>query len=105
MEQNTFKGSLAAVDKWSPISGFIMWHSKLLQKINNICAVNQIFFFKEKMKELLMPVAIKSDACAIGQEVFSFNLDAKSSAGDFDKLRSRTRSLSPFWEKNVKYHR
>ena len=71
-----------------------MWNFKLLQMINGICAVNQIFFFKEKMKELLMPVAIKRDACAIRQKVFSFNLDAKSSDEDFDKLRSRTRSLS-----------
>ena len=71
MEKNTFKWSLAAVDKYSPISGFIMWHSKLLQKVNNICAVHKIFFFKKKMEELLMPVAIKSDLCAIRQEVFS----------------------------------
>ena len=46
-----------------------MWHFKLLQMISNICAVNQIFF-KEKMKELLMPVAVKRDARAITQKFF-----------------------------------
>jgi len=34
-----------------------------------------------------MPVAIKSNARAIRQEIFPFNLDAKSSDEDFDKLR------------------
>ena len=56
------------------------------------------------MKELLMPVVIKSDACAIRQEVFLFYLDAKSSAANLEKLRPRTRSLSSFWEKDEEYH-
>ena len=40
------------------------------------------------MKELLLPVAIKRDACAIRQEVFFFDMDDKSSDEDFDKLKA-----------------
>ena len=32
-------------------------------------------------------------------ELFSFNLDANSSAEDFDKPRSRSRSFTSNWEK------
>ena len=35
---------------------------------------------------------------ALTERVFSFNLDANSSAESVDKLRSRTRSFNSFWE-------
>ena len=45
-----------------------------------------------------MPLAEEADARTVREEVFSFNLDAKSSAESFDKLMSRTRSFNSFWE-------
>ena len=38
-------------------------------------------------------------------EFFSFNLDANSLTGDFDKPRSQTKSFSSIWEKDVEHHR
>ena len=46
-----------------------------------------------------MSVAVEGDASAVRKEGFSFNLDANSSADDIDRLRSRTRSIIPLWEK------
>ena len=45
-----------------------------------------------------MPVAEEADACTVKEELFSFNLDANSSAESFDQLRSRTRSFNSYWE-------
>ena len=45
-----------------------------------------------------MPVAEEADVSTVREEVFSFNLDANSSTGSVDKLRSRTRSFNSFWE-------
>ena len=51
---------------------------------------------REKMEVLLMPVAEEADECTVRYEVFSFNMDANSSAESFDKLRSRTRLFHSF---------
>ena len=88
--QNTFQWSLAAVNEQSPIFGFVLWHSKLEQKLHNICTVHQVLHCREKTEE--------ADASTVREEVFSFNLDANSSAESFDKLRSQTRSFNSFYE-------
>lgn len=47
-----------------------------------------------------MSVAVKGNASTVREEVlFLHHLDANSSAEDFDKMRSQTRSFSSFWEK------
>lgn len=46
-KQNTFQRSLAAVSEQFPIFGFIVWHSKLVQKLGNVCTVHQVFLFKQ----------------------------------------------------------
>ena len=48
VQQNTFQRSLAAVNEPSPIFWLVMWHSKLVQKLYNICTVHQILLFIEK---------------------------------------------------------
>ena len=50
VKQNTFQLSLAAVNEQSPIFGFILWHSKLVQKLSNICTVHQVLLFIEKKR-------------------------------------------------------
>ena len=97
VQQNTFQPSLAAVNEQSLIFGLVLWHSKLVQKLRNVCTVHQVLLFREKTEVLLMSVAIEGDASTVREEVFSFYLDANSSAEDFDKLRSRTKSCSSFW--------
>ena len=69
VKQNIFQQLLATVNEQSPIFGFILWHSKLVQKLSNICTVHQVLLFKEKMEELLMSVAVKGDASAVRDEV------------------------------------
>ena len=46
-----------------------------------------------------MSIAVETDSYAIFKKIFSFNLDAKSSAEHIGKLRSRTRSLSSFCDR------
>ena len=95
-KENTFQRSLAAVNEQSPIFRFILWHSKLVQKLSNICTAHQVFLFKEKTEELLMSVVVKDDVSLSERRLFSFNLDANSLTEDVDKLRSGTRSFNFF---------
>lgn len=67
-EGNTFQRSLAAVNEQSPIFRFILWHSKLVQKLSNICTAHQVFLFKEKTEELLMSVVVKDDVSTVREE-------------------------------------
>ncbi len=69
VKQNTFQRSLAAINEQSPTLRFILWHSKLVQKLSNICTVHQVLLFKEKTEELLMSVSVKSDASTVREEV------------------------------------
>ena len=67
-KENTFQRSLAAVNEQSPIFRFILWHSKLVQKLSNICTAHQVFLFKEKTEEFLMSVVVKDDVSTVREE-------------------------------------
>ena len=63
-----------------------------------MCTVHKVLHCREKTGVLLMPVAEEADVSTVKEEVFSFNLDTKSLAESFDKLRSWSRSFNSFWE-------
>ena len=103
---------------WLPLCSRIRFSDRLLLSMNSLqtlgsycgtpslsrsCAISAQYtkyFTVEKKKEvLLMSLVEETDASTIREDFFfSFNLDANSSAGSFDKLRSRTRSFNSFWE-------
>ena len=56
MLRNTFQWSFAAVNEQSPIFGFVLWHSKLEQKLHNICTVHQVLHCRRKKRSTI-------DAC------------------------------------------
>ena len=66
-----------------------------------LCSTPNLFL-KRKNEGTLDACCDKKVTCVPSDKrFFPFNLDAKSSAEDFNKLRSGTRSLSSFWEKDV----
>ena len=78
---------------------FVLWHSKLEQKLCNICTVHQVLHCREKTEVILMPVAEEADVRKESERsFFFFNLDANSLAESFDKLSLQTRSFNSFWE-------
>ena len=104
--------------KWLPLCSRTHFSDHLLLSINNLqssglhcgtpslcrsCAIfvqyTRSFSVEKKTVVLLTSVAVEGDTNTVRKDVFSFSLEANSSADDFDKVRSRTRSFSFFWEK------